>query len=84
MVANDGTQMTPCPCVWFKFAFYPFFAHEGNRVLLLEFFWTNPSTISPSHATNEFETLHNDLSQDNIMLHFSSDNLSIVYIGVCD
>jgi hypothetical protein len=34
--ANDGTQMTPHPCAWFKFAFFPFLAtHEGNYVLFL-------------------------------------------------
>jgi hypothetical protein len=33
---NDGTQMTPCPCAWFKFAFFPFSTtHESNYVLLL-------------------------------------------------
>jgi hypothetical protein len=24
MVMDDGTQMTPCPCAWFKYAFCPF------------------------------------------------------------
>jgi hypothetical protein len=34
--ADDGTQMTPCPCAWFKFAFSPFSTtHKGNYVLLL-------------------------------------------------
>jgi len=55
MVVDHGTQMTPCPCVWLKFAFYPFFAHEGNRVLLLAKKLDQPSTISPSHATNKFQ-----------------------------
>jgi hypothetical protein len=35
MVVDDGTQMTPCPCAWLKFAFCPFFGYEGNGVLLL-------------------------------------------------
>jgi hypothetical protein len=35
MVVDDGTQMTPCPCVWLKFAFYPFSTHEGDCVLHL-------------------------------------------------
>jgi len=30
------------------------------------------------------EILHNDLSKDNIMLHFSADKLDVVYIGVCN
>jgi len=34
--ADDGTQMTPCPCAWFKFAFSLFSTtHKGNYVLLL-------------------------------------------------
>jgi hypothetical protein len=28
--------------------------------------------------------MHNDLSQDNIMLHFLLDNFLLVYISVCD
>jgi len=36
------------------------------------------------NAIQQFRTLHNDLSQDNIMLHFPLDNLSIIYICVCD
>jgi hypothetical protein len=28
--------------------------------------------------------LHNGLSKDNIMLHFSTDKPSVVYIGVCN
>jgi hypothetical protein len=28
--------------------------------------------------------LHNDLLKDNIMLHFSFDNLNVVHIGMCD
>ncbi len=28
--------------------------------------------------------LHNDLSKDNIMLHFLPDKLNVVYIGVCN
>jgi hypothetical protein len=24
MVMDDGTQMTPRPCAWFKYAFCPF------------------------------------------------------------
>jgi hypothetical protein len=33
---DDGTQMTPCRCAWFKFAFFPFLTtHESNYVLLL-------------------------------------------------
>jgi hypothetical protein len=29
--------------------------------------------------------LHNDLSKDNIdMLHFSPDNIDVMYIGMCD
>jgi serine/threonine protein kinase len=28
--------------------------------------------------------LHNDLSKDNIMLHFSPDKLNVMYIGVCN
>jgi hypothetical protein len=35
MVADDGTQMTFHPCAWFKFAYYPFYTHEGIHVLLL-------------------------------------------------
>jgi hypothetical protein len=51
MLVNDGTQMTPC--TWFiKFAFYPFSTHEGIHVLSLA---TNPSTISPFHATKKFQ-----------------------------
>ncbi len=34
--ADDGTQMTPCPCDWLKFTFSPFLViDEGNYVLLL-------------------------------------------------
>ncbi len=36
------------------------------------------------NAIQQFRTLHNDLSQDNIMLHFPLDNLLALYIGVCD
>jgi hypothetical protein len=33
---DDGTDMTPHPCVSFKFSFFPFLAtHKGNYVLLL-------------------------------------------------
>ncbi len=28
--------------------------------------------------------LHNDLSKDNIMLHFLIDKLNVVYISMCD
>ncbi len=28
--------------------------------------------------------LHNDLSKDNIILHFLTDKLNVVYIGVCN
>jgi hypothetical protein len=28
--------------------------------------------------------LHNDLSKDNIMLHFPLNNLDVMYIGVCN
>jgi hypothetical protein len=30
------------------------------------------------------EILQNDLSKDNIMLHFLIDKLNVMYIGVCD
>ncbi len=36
------------------------------------------------NVVQQSKTLHNDLSQDNIMLHFPPDNLSVIYIGVCD
>jgi hypothetical protein len=28
--------------------------------------------------------LHNELSKDNIMLHFPLNNLDVMYIGVCN
>jgi serine/threonine protein kinase len=36
------------------------------------------------NAVHHCGILHNDLSNDNIMLHFLADNLDVVYIGVCD
>jgi serine/threonine-protein kinase RIO1 len=40
--------------------------------------------INIMNAVHHCEILHNDLSKDNIMLHFSSDKPNVVYIGVCD
>jgi len=36
------------------------------------------------NTIQQSRTLHNDLSQGNIMLDFSPNNLSHVYIGACD
>jgi hypothetical protein len=36
------------------------------------------------NAVHHCGILHNDLSNDNIMLHFLANNLDVVYIGVCD
>ncbi len=36
------------------------------------------------NAVHHCETLHNNLSKDYIMLHFSVDKPDVVYIGLCD
>jgi hypothetical protein len=36
------------------------------------------------NVIQQSKTLHNDLSQNNIMLQFPLDNLLTIYIGVCD
>jgi hypothetical protein len=33
---------------------------------------------------HHFGILHNDLSKDNITLHFLLNKLDVVYIGICD
>jgi serine/threonine protein kinase len=40
--------------------------------------------INILNAIHRFGILHNDLSKDNIMLHFSQYKLDVVYIGVCN
>jgi len=40
--------------------------------------------INIMNVVHHCEILHNDLSKDNIMLHFSLDKPNVVYIGVCD
>ncbi len=40
--------------------------------------------INIMHAIHHCGILHNNLSKDNIMLHFLADKLDVVYIGVCD
>ncbi len=36
------------------------------------------------NVIHHFGILHNNLSKDNIMLHFPTNKLNVVYIGVCD
>jgi hypothetical protein len=36
------------------------------------------------NAIHHFGILHNDLSKNNIMLHFLLDKLDVVYIGICN
>jgi hypothetical protein len=36
------------------------------------------------NVIHHFRILHNDLSKDNIMLHFPLDKLDVVYIVVCN
>jgi hypothetical protein len=55
MVANDGTQMTFHPSV--LGLSLPFAPSPPMKAIVFYFWqknWTNPSTISPSHATKEF------------------------------
>jgi serine/threonine protein kinase len=40
--------------------------------------------INITKAIHHCGILHNDLSKDNIMLHFPLDKLDVVYISVCD
>ncbi len=40
--------------------------------------------INIMNKVHHCRILHNDLSNDNIMLHFLIDKLDVVYIGVCD
>jgi hypothetical protein len=40
--------------------------------------------INIMNAVHHYEILHNDLSKDNIMLHFSLDKPNVVYIGMCN
>ncbi len=40
--------------------------------------------INIMNAIHHCGILHNDLSKDNIMLHFPLDKLNVVYIGVCN
>jgi hypothetical protein len=40
--------------------------------------------INLMNAIYHFEILHNNLSKDNIMLHFLLNKLDVVYIGVCN
>jgi hypothetical protein len=36
------------------------------------------------NVVHHCEILHNELSKDNIMLHFLVDKLDVVYISMCD
>jgi hypothetical protein len=36
------------------------------------------------NAVHHYGILHNNLSKDNIMLHFLADKPDVVYIGVCN
>jgi hypothetical protein len=36
------------------------------------------------NLTYHFGILHNDLLNDNIMLHFPTNKTNVIYIGVCD
>ncbi len=40
--------------------------------------------INILNVVHHFGILHNDLSKDNIMLHFSLDKLDGVYITICN
>jgi serine/threonine protein kinase len=40
--------------------------------------------INIMNAIHHCGVLHNDLSKDNIMLHFLANKLDVVHIGVCD
>jgi RIO-like serine/threonine protein kinase len=40
--------------------------------------------INIMNAIHHFGILHNDLSKNNIMLHFLLDKLDVVYIGICN
>jgi hypothetical protein len=43
--------------------------------------WTILNTMNNVHHCH---TLHNDMSPDNIMLHFPPNSVDKVYIGICD
>jgi tRNA A-37 threonylcarbamoyl transferase component Bud32 len=53
-------------------------AFRQNHVNLA---WTFINIINAIH---HFGILHNDLSKDNIMLHFLPDKLNSMYIGIYD
>jgi RIO-like serine/threonine protein kinase len=36
------------------------------------------------NAIHHYGILHNDLSKNNIMLHFPTNKSNVVYIGLCD
>ncbi len=40
--------------------------------------------INIINVVHHFGILHNDLSKDNIMLHFPLNKPHVVYIGICD
>jgi hypothetical protein len=40
--------------------------------------------INIMNVEHHYEILHNGLSKDNIMLHFSLDKSNVVYISMCD
>jgi hypothetical protein len=55
IVVDDGTQMTLHPSV--LGLSLPFALSPPMKAIAFQFwqnFWTNPSTISPFHATNKF------------------------------
>ncbi len=62
--------------------------HELNFMSTITFKWNCVKLawafINIMNAIHHCGILHNNLSKDNIMLHFLANNLDVVYIGMCD
>ncbi len=60
----------------------------GGQTWLVTFRWNRVKLawtfINIMNVIHHFGILHNDVSKDNIMLHFPLDKLDVVYIGMCD
>ena len=53
-------------------------AYRENRPMLAS------ALIYIMHLVHKAKITHNDLTENNILLHFPPNDVKIVYIGVCD